>query len=373
MVDEAKQFCKRHIGWTVFTVVAFLSSATGLLVNSLQIRRELAFGDTPPTNLMGWAGEDEAKAAWSELKTHFPKFRISGDKQSSAGKVVKLWDAVKVVNNGEHLPTVRQLIGDCVGQSHKQALQIIQCVAAAKGESSYKPIYAGYHYACGRILIGGGKIRGPDGSVGSWQAEALKKYGAIPDDMDGLPEYTEQSIRQWATKKPAKVYMDYGAEHLLGEAAQVTTYAEARDAIVNGYPVNVCSNRGFEMRPRVEGGKHWGVPSGQWAHSMCFIGVDDSITCPSFAGGGKGALYILNSWGPDAHGKPAGDEPPGGFWVSSRVAEQMLKQQDSFALSAFSGFPAQDLDWVIPIGQINRMLARPNAQVARAAEFKLGL
>lgn len=371
MVDEAKQFFSAHrraFAWSVLGGICLLST---IAVNMLTLKKQMTFGDTPPTNLMGWDGQDAAAKAWEQNKGKFPKFKISGDKHSSAGKVVKLWDAAKAVN-GEHLPTFRQLIGDCVGASHKQALDILQCIGAAKGENEFKPIYHPYHYAYSRMVIGKGQIRGPDGNVGSWQAAGLKEGGAIPDDTEGVEPYSEAVIRRLAVRKPDAKLIAIGKQHLLGEAAQVTTYAEARDAISNGYPVNVCSNRGFEMRPRVEGGKHWGVPSGQWAHSMCFIGVDDTVTCPSFAGGGKGALYCLNSWGPDAHGKPAGDEPPGGFWVSSRVAESMLKQQDSFALSAFSGFPAQDLDWVIPIGQINRML-KQHAQVARAAEFKLGL
>lgn len=361
MVERARKFCRRHWAASTVAVITMMASLTGLAVNLLTLKNQLAFGDRAPIELMGWAGPEEAKKAWSEVKGKYKPFNISGAAQPSAGKVVKLWDAAKSVNNGEHLPTFRQLIGDCVGAGHKQALDYLQCVKAAIGEAEYKPIFSPYHYACGRVIIGRGQIRGPDGSVGAWQVEALKEYGAINCDEEGLPAYNESVIRAWAVKKPATKYLDIGKTHLLGEAAQVTTYAEARDAIANGYPVTVCSNRGFQMRPRVEGGKHWGIPSGEWNHCMCFIAVDDTVTCPSFAGGGKGALYLLNSWGPDAHGQPADDAPPGGFWISSKIAESMLKQEDSFALSGFAGFPAQDLQWVIPIGQLRKKIKQAYA------------
>ena len=352
MVRRAKSFCRQHWFASCLTLATVLGTITTVAVNVMTLKR-MTFGDTPPAHLMGWAGEAEAAKARSELKGRFKQFKISGQPQaSSAGKVVKLWDAAKLVNGGEHLPTLRQEIGDCVAFGYTAALQYLQCVAIANGAADeYHPIFPPYHYACGRVIIGRGQIRGPDGSVGSWQADAVQEYGCIPATAGGLPEYSGQVARQWATRKPADEYMKIGREHLVKSAAPINSYAEARDALANGYPVPVCSNRGFEMRARASGGKHWGTPSGQWAHCMCFIAVDDTVDCPSFAGGGKGALYLLNSWGPDAHGAPADDAPPGGFWVSAKVADQMLKQDDSFALSNFTGFPAQDLQWVIPIGR----------------------
>ena len=348
MVKQTKRWCRDHWVAASLACLTLLGTITTVAVNVLTLKR-MTFGDTPPQHLMGWAGEAEAAKAKAELKGKFKQFRISGQPRA-AGKVVKLWDAAKLVNNGEHLPTLRQEIGDCVAFGYTAAVQYLQCVAIANGTpDEFHPIFPPYHYACGRVLIGRNQIRGPDGSVGSWQADALQEYGCVPATAGGLPEYSGQVARLWASKRPDKLYMEIGATHKIKTAAPINSYDEARDAIANGYPVPVCSNRGFEMRPRVANGKHWGVPSGSWAHCMCFIAVDDTVQCPSFAGGGKGALYCLNSWGPDAHGQPADDAPPGGFWVSAKVADAMLKQDDSFAISQFAGFPAQDLRWVIPI------------------------
>jgi len=36
---------------------------------------------------------------------------------------------------------------------------------------------------------------------------------------------------------------------------------------------------------------------------------------------------------------------PAGFWLDARVLDRLLNEGDSWALSAFAGFPAQKLDW----------------------------
>ena len=41
-----------------------------------------------------------------------------------------------------------------------------------------------------------------------------------------------------------------------------------------------------------------------------------------------------------------GDHPPWAFWVDADVADRMLRQGDSWALSAFEGFPARKLQWM---------------------------
>jgi hypothetical protein len=73
---------------------------------------------------------------------------------------------------------------------------------------------------------------------------------------------------------------------------------------------------------------------------MCFIGA---------TGGRRPGLCCLQSWGATTPGGPVGfgEHPACAFWVDADVAERMLRQGDSWALSAFDGFPARRLDWVI--------------------------
>jgi hypothetical protein len=81
--------------------------------------------------------------------------------------------------------------------------------------------------------------------------------------------------------------------------------------------------------------------SGSWSHCMCFIGVRHD----------RPGLLCLNSWGPNWISGPKWpeDQPDGSFWVEAATATRMLKGEDSFAVSAYEGFPYRDLkhgDWV---------------------------
>lgn len=73
---------------------------------------------------------------------------------------------------------------------------------------------------------------------------------------------------------------------------------------------------------------------------MCFVGVDDENKRPG--------LLCWNSWGddwidgPTRHGQPAGS-----FWVDADVADAMLRQEDSYAISGYEGFKSQELDYVL--------------------------
>lgn len=308
-------------------------------------------GDAPPRQLMGWAGPEAAEKAWAKYGHLFPKFSIRDPQQDSEGKIAKLWLAVEKATGKKYLVHNKQEIGDCVSFGAENGLEYLQCtqIGLLGQRAEFKRIFPCYHYACGRNgpYAGNGQMgRDPDGSTGTWQAVALTQDGAVPRDTAGIPEYSAAVARQWAVRMPEAQWLDIGRKHKLKTAARLYSYAEVRDAIVNTYPCTVASNQGFQMRGRSDGGKLWGVPAGSWAHQMCFIGVDDTVECPSWAGGGKGASYCMNNWGEDAHGAPVDDAPPGGFWVSSRIVDRMCKNgHEVFAYSGFDGFPGQKLDW----------------------------
>jgi hypothetical protein len=250
---------------------------------------------------------------------------------------------------------VMQIIGSCVGHGHSQAMQYLQAVdIVLRGENDeYKALYTPYHYATGRNApeAGTGRIRGPDGSLGSWQVKALTLYGVIEEGQPGLEPDGASVIRRWAVRMPERKWLELGKQHLLSTAAPVTTANEVRDAICNGYPVSICSDWGGQMRPAVKDGKLVNRRVTTWQHCMTVIGYDGSGREPYF--------YILNSWGPDAHGTPPDDAPPGGFWISKADMEYIVRQKDSYALSDFAGFPANDWDFALMRRKENRsMLAK---------------
>lgn len=296
-------------------------------------------------SLPGWLGPDAAARAIERLGSRVQSFRLDRAEgasypASNVARRVVLWDFTRHLL-GRHLPTWTQQVGDCVSMGAVNAVDYLACMEVVQlgDRERYRPAFPPFVYGTSRVQVGGGRIDG-DGSLGVWAAEAVRRFGVLPGDVDGVPRYSGTVARRWGQPPgpPADV-MKVARPHLVRATARVNNYEQVRDALANGYPVTVASMQGFAMRPVVEGGKHWGQPRGTWAHQMCLIGVDDAPRRPG--------AYCLNSWGPDAHGPPADDAPPGGFWIDAEVVARMVGQGDSFAYSQFEGFPAQELDFLL--------------------------
>lgn len=275
-----------------------------------------------------------------------PKFFVAKQTESTEGANVKLWLPLLKLRKWI---TLQQQTGSCVSQGAWYVMMCLMCIEILKGDRAKSPtIFAPYHYGRGRFH--GGLNGKGEGSFGWSQAKAIREDGVISVDMEGLPKpesddpnkfhWSAETEMQWSNGKVIKEeFISEGRLHLVKSAAPVKSYEQVRDSIANGYPVTVASMRGFKMKPVVDRGKHWGVPSGQWAHQMSFLAVDDDKARPG--------CYCMNSWGADAHGKPADDSPAGGFWVDAEVVDSMVKQDDSFAYSQFDDFPEQKLDWFL--------------------------
>lgn len=284
----------------------------------------------------GWAGERIAKSASRDAR----RFELTVAGRDNSKRRVCLWDCVQWVTGGQHLPTRRQAIGDCVGFGAAQAvdyLQYVRIVLYGVAETP-KPVFVPYHYACGRCApeCGAGRIRGPDGSIGSWQAKALQLYGVVAADHPGLPGYSGSVARSWATKMPSAELIAEGKKHLVRTIALVVTPEQARDAICNGYPVTIASSWGGEMEPPELDGRLVNRRATTWHHQMVLIAYDGS--------GAEPYWYVLNSWGPNAHGTPPDGSPPGGFWVRRPDLLYIVGQEDCWALSDLdTGFEPRDL------------------------------
>jgi hypothetical protein len=119
----------------------------------------------------------------------------------------------------------------------------------------------------------------------------------------------------------------------------VTSFADCAKAISNGYPVALCSMRGFSMRFADRGslGGGWLTPAGTWAHCMmaCAVRWD------------RPALLVPNSWGDCYSGKVDERLPPAfqrtSGWVDADVIDSMCRGRDSYALAGFSGFTPTSL------------------------------
>ncbi len=272
--------------------------------------------------------------------------------QNDDGKTVFMWDAEQKVL-GQILPSWDQKsVGTCVAFGWGRGVQdlmLTQIVSAPPGaveqwpgyQVATEPIYGG-----SRVEIGGGKIRG-DGSVGAWAAQWVQNYGVLfRQKYDGvdLSTYSESLTRQWGKNGVPKNLELVAKQHPVKTVALVKTSDELWAALGSGYPVPVCSNVGYEGSPPSDGVMS---PSGTWGHCMVFRG--------RFTSQARGQCFIIqNSWGDYLHGnltvtdKDRGPQrlPQGCFAVTAASAQRMLQQTDSFAISAFLGFPKQNVvDW----------------------------
>lgn len=297
--------------------------------------------------LCGWGGEEYAREQFDLIKHDmfngrkvFVPFKIFGSKFGAARRMM-LHEIVRKVL-GKDTKNYPQEIGDCVSFGAKNAVEYLMCSEILlRGESEeWKPIFPPYLYGTGRVFIGRDQLRGGDGSLGSWMAEAIIKYGVLSSDVNGVPAYTGRIASKWGDSPgPPQEFLEIGKNHPVKSAAQIKSWNELVEAICNGYPCTVASDQGFSMNASSDG---YHNPEGSWAHQMCIIGIDDEHPDPY--------AIILNSWG-DAHGRlkdfKTGEElPVGCIRARKRVIERMIAQDETFAFSNFAGFPAQaeDLD-----------------------------
>jgi hypothetical protein len=323
--------------WLIEWVLA-LVGAVGVAAGTVPI--ETPDGVTPEEVRYGWAGPNEIPEESATVQA----FALTGapEAYSTEGRKVFMWDYAKAINGGNNFPALRQEIGDCVSFGAAQGMNYHQAYALCVDMQlrAYRPAYPPYIYGTSRVFIGKRQLGNGDGSMGIWAAKGLKEYGLLPADAPGVPAYKGSVAKTWGYSGPPADMVQIAKAFLLKDYAKVTSYEQARDSICNGYPVTVASSRGFRNGSEVEkNGVLWGVASGTWYHQMVFIGVDDTLVAPD---GSRGGLWCQNSWGASAHKKPIRGEPPGGFWVSAKVATAMLSQGDSFALSGFDGFPYKD-------------------------------
>jgi hypothetical protein len=260
---------------------------------------------------------------------------------------VFLWRACRQVLGGLLPPRHQGRVGSCVAFGTASAVEHLQCVEIVAGErEGYQDLAHEVIYAGSRVEVGGGKVRG-DGSVGAWAAQFVQRWGVVARGRFGphdLAAYDEQRCREWGQSGVPDDLEPEARRHPVRQAARVRTWDEARAALSNGYPITVCSRVGFDRQRRDQDG--FVKPRGQWAHCMALIG---------FVNGQRPGGFLLNSWGqsptllpPDETGPVGlGDHSAAGFWADAEVIDAMLKQGDSWAFSAFAGFPPQHLSWLI--------------------------
>lgn len=235
----------------------------------------------------------------------------------------------------------KQQFGDCVGHSYALGVDILNCVQIElnkqyKWEAAVSPEYI---YAGSREV--GDNLDGPEGSNGVYASEFVKKNGVLVRKnylgLYDLRKYDPDLSKKWGKKGVPLALKPLSKLHPVKSVAQVTSYEQARDSVINGYPIAICSSQGFckKCGRDKEGFIH---PVGRWYHSMLLAGIDDKSDR-------KGGL-LLNSWGGHwVKGPLPNNEPAGSFWIERDVLDGMLRWGDSYSLSNYKGYRRQKLDF----------------------------
>lgn len=294
----------------------------------------------PPREAMGWVDRpDEVAIITSTLP-----LKVFGD--TDAGKSldalpdhVYLWDATRKLTGEPGKPQNQGSVGSCTGFGGARSIErTLSAQIVSSGGFEFRMISEEVLYAGSRVEIGGGRLNG-DGSTGGWIAKFAIDYGAAPKAQLGsydLTNYDQSRARQWGNSGVPNDLEPEVKKFGVKTVTKVTSWAEAKRALANGYGVMVCSDQGF-TRQRDSNGVC--KAQGQWMHCMAFDGYHVE--------GGKEYGHIENSWGPDYHVGPTGWGSPNtaGFWADSSVIDRMLRQGDSWTFSAVQGFPKKKIDW----------------------------
>ncbi len=196
---------------------------------------------------------------------------------------------------------------------------------------------------------------------GSWAAKFVSEYGIVVyGNKDGqVPgEYDVSRCKTWGYSGVPQQYLTAAKKNPVKTVSLITTPEDAVDALANLHPIAICGSKGRTMK-RQKGG--YCPVSGTWNHCQMIRGVLCVAGGSSSPFGGDGAfpyagntqaLPYNNSWG-DYLGSDNnqvrlidGSEvtlPEGCYLSTLEETKSEFAQEDSFALSGFVGFPAQEI------------------------------
>lgn len=280
-----------------------------------------------------------------ELSSAYAAIKDIGDEVN-----VFFWKAEEVVLGGV-LPSYHQTIGSCVSQGFGRAAQdqVLIDISDRRDQEhvpddvnrsklvATEPIYGG-----SRNEIGGGRLGNSDGSVGSWAARWVQEYGILFRKKYGKYDFSqpdESLAKRWGNRGAGvpDELEPQAKDHPIVEVSVVQRWEAARDALVAGNSVTICSSRGFTTTRQAGFCK----PSGSWNHCMVLRGA-------GVAKGNRPFGIIQNSWGDN---NPSGpnkltletgeviDLPGGCFAADAEVIDRdILRSGDCHVLSGIRGF-----------------------------------
>lgn len=250
-----------------------------------------------------------------------------------------------------------QPIGSCVGWGTAMSVDVLAaCDILLRNEPEAwgGRCIEGVVYGLSRVEARGQSVNmGGDGSTGFHAAKAISKFGTLHYGQDYGGKRFDKQLTGTQERElgrnglPANLE-PHAAQHKVSEVTLVKSFADVAKAISNGYPVFLCSMRGFSMTFKKDAnyGGGWLTPMGTWAH--CMMACDIRWDRP--------AALVPNSWG-ECYSGAVDERLPAPFqrssgWVDAAVIDSMCSGGDSYAVAGFNGFrpslmPEDFLDQVL--------------------------
>ena len=287
--------------------------------------------------------EDGMLFGWEEDRQGSDEFLSSLSKPTWSQAAPGLESAGKDVFLGTYLLECypewerwSQPIGSCVGWGSSLSLDVLAAtdirLRAEPERFGGRTLEASVYGLSRTAARGITRNLGGDGSTGFHAAKAITKFGSLHYGIEynglAFKVLTAEVERAFGRDGLSEPLMKCALEHTAREVTLVETWSDYEKSISNGYPVFICSNRGFGMTMK----DGWISPSGVWNH--CMMGLAVRVDKP-------GAL-IVNSWG-DCYRGSVDERLPKQFqrcaaWVEAEVVEAMLSQSDSYAVAGYKGF-----------------------------------
>ena len=286
--------------------------------------------------LFGWR-RDIAEKEWPHVKHLFQPFSsLKCAEPPDPGLYLPPWKLAKKLF-GKHLPRMVQESLDCCGFGLCQAGQYLHVYELAEGmqEEKFRPWYPPYPYAIGRTApdLGNGQLGSSGGSTGVWTIEAVRRYGMLFADDEGVAPYSGAISDAWGRRGVPEQYKSIAANNQIGAAAKLEGPDEVRLAVLSrkmvtyaidwDYGTDAISYKGYRVLRRGGGGG---------GHQVCLISwMDEPFP----------AAFCLNSWPEGTHEGPDNGEPPGGAWLRKEDMARDMSDQftEIFGMSQFAGEP----------------------------------
>lgn len=233
-------------------------------------------------------------------------------------------------------PLERQVQGDCVSHSTRNAVDVTRSCEIINGE---REDFVARGATEG---IYGARGHSGEGMSCSVAARFVNQTGGILlrmkyDEYD-LSQYSDIGGRWGRTGVPQSL-VKVANKNKVKTISLINTVQQARDAIANGYAISVCSDVGFSSKR-----DKYGIAkrSGTWYHAMAWIAMDDSHEVYN-----ETLFLVQNSWGLWNSGDKRLDQPDGSFWIREKDAADMLSQNGSWVFSDVDGFPPRKVTWTL--------------------------